>query len=427
MFDEISQLTSILGSRRAAIKLLLINEGIEIDGLELKSALPDYPKAYRTKRARMRAGLASGAFVDLETADIPFIPAELLIMVDGAESVVKVNARDTSRFRLGMGTNGLRITTRDSRLESISARLLFRPAALSLTVDGFPIDTYLQLLGCDRLALLGYTGCANWFQGNQCRFCDSCAQRAGAKTPVPSLNDLRLKFKDDVPAWWKSQGKPYSESVARAFATLLSGSGIGPHLHLHVMAGNLLDLDAEWECMLDLSTHLVGVKPLSEVESYLNLLPPKRSSDLDRARKLGFHILIFHMEVYGDQVYREVCPGKHELMPFNTFVERLDQSVALFGRGRVHCGFVLGAQPVAELQAGVAVLAAKGIVPDYTSFTPKAGTPWAKRARPDIHETAGFAAFLAEIYHEHGYSPLYCSLSSRSSIMNEICEGLPKQ
>lgn len=419
MSDPLKKLTSVLGSRRAAIKLLLINEGIAIDGNALKRALPDYPDRYRTKRSKIRPRIVENMFIDSETADVPFVPAEIIIAVDGRESIVKVNLNNNSQFMLEIETETLVISALDQPDLKIPARLLPRPDALSKTINGFPVDSFLQLLGSDRLALLGYTGCANWFQNDQCKFCDSCAQRPDDKTPIPSLNDLRTRYQGNIQAWWQTDGLPYADGVKQGYHAFLNDGDIGPHLHLHVMAGNLIDLNAEWDCMLDLSQQLNHVKPLREVDSYLNLLPPDRPEDIDRAHQLGFRNLIFNMEVFGESAFRTVCPGKHKLMPFDRFLQRLDHAVSVFGKGHVHCGFVQGAQPLADLKQGVTFLAERGVVSDYTSFTPKAGTPWAKKRRPDVFETADFAAFLNGLYRRYSFRPLYCDLSSRSSIMNE--------
>ena len=211
--------------------------------------------------------------------------------------------------------------------------------------------------------------------------------------------------------------------MTRALGPILSDPDVGPHVHLHVMAGNLLDVNAEWDYVLQLVQAVTRVVRLQEVDSYLNLLPPPDPVWLERAHALGLDKLIFNLEAYGEAAFSEICPGKQKLIPYQRYLRRMDQAVELFGKGKVYSGFVLGVQPVEDLRRGVAALASRGIVPEYSSFTPKPGTPLAQRARPDLMVTARFARYLADLYQEHGFSPMYCRLSARSSIMTELCHG----
>jgi biotin synthase-like enzyme len=189
------------------------------------------------------------------------------------------------------------------------------------------------------------------------------------------------------------------------------------------MAGNLPDSDAEWEYMLELSGILNDVKPLNDVDSYLNILPPLDKQYLYKAEALGFRKMIFNLEVFGEKFFRAVCPGKNMHIPYAVFLQRMREAAEIFGAGMVRCGFVLGAQPAEYLKEGVIELAEQGIVSDFTVFTPKKGTPWEHKKRPDIFEVADISSFLREIYEKYNFSPLYCSLSSRSGIMNELMRG----
>ncbi len=175
--------------------------------------------------------------------------------------------------------------------------------------------------------------------------------------------------------------------------------------------------------MLNIAKALSEIKPLSEIDSYLNIMPPVNKKYIEEAKKLGFNNIMFNLEVFGEQKYKEVCPGKHNLIPHQIFIDRMIEAVNFFQPGNVRCGFVFGAQPVNELEAGVKYLAQKGVVSDYTVFTPKKGTPWQNKFQPDIIDVAKFSIFLVSIYKKYNFTPLYDRLSSRSSIMNECFES----
>jgi len=425
MRGTFEQILQVLGNRGAAVKLMLINLGISVDGTLLAAEVEGYPHGFRTKRARVKHGVKEGAFVDMASEQTPWVPTELMVDLGGHDSVVKVNYRPDSPFSLCLDAGELRLVSEELGV-ACQAALMPLPRATQLEVYDYPAEHWVQVLGADRLGILVYMGCANWFRGDQCKFCDSCATRPGEERALPTLNHLRREFRNsdgtyDHAAWWETIGPGLTEGVCAALKQILADPAIGPHAHLHVMAGNLMDVDFEWDLVLQLSAAVARVTPLSEVDSYLNLLPPPDPEKIRRARGLGYGKLIFNMEVYGEEAFAAICPGKHKLVPFDRYLRRMKQAAKIFGAGKVYSGFIFGAQPVEQLRCGVQEVAAAGIVPDYSSFTPKPGTPWARRPRPDLLDAARFARFLADLYGEHGFSPMYCKRSARSSVMNELC------
>ncbi len=427
MSVTLEQVQGVLENRPAAIKLMVINRGVKVDGGALAAAFHDYPKAYRTKRARARHVIQDGAFVDGEEGELPWVPTEVQVAFGSHDSVVKVNLRQDSPFELKLEGGALHLVAEGHGVD-LPAKLVRSPAATLKEVNGFPAEHWVQVLGKDRIGIMVYMGCANWFDGDQCKFCDSITIRPGERRALPILNRLRRHFSlpdgsHDHAAWWEQEGPRLLDGVTTALGPILADPDVGPHVHLHVMAGNLLDVNAEWDLVLELCQAMSEVVRLQDVDSYLNLLPPPDPAKLEQAHELGFNKLIFNLEVYGEQAFKEICPGKHRLVPYERYLRRMDRAVELFGRGRVYSGMVLGVQPIEDLRRGVADLARRGIVPDYSSFTPKRGTPLENLPRPDLLQAARFARYLADLYLEHNYTPMYCRLSARSSIMTELCDG----
>jgi len=409
-------------SEIAAAKLFIIRYGLNIDGIDLERRIEGYPERYRTKRSIKNIGIQDNCLVDREKRDVPWIPEEIFIMIDDKESVVKTNYKPDALFQLEIKQDQLIVHAPELGIQ-IPCRLSPRQDIFEQSINGFPADQYVQVIGSDRLSVLGYDGCANWFYKTQCLFCDSCAVRPDEVKARPSLNDLHVNFADSIPKWLAQVEKNYLSGLAKAFRLVLENKGFGPHCHLLVMAGNLMDMHHAWEYILRLSATLSREKPLTEIDSYLNMLPPPNIAYIDQAYKTGFKNLIFNLEVFGEKFFKAVCKGKHDLVPYNQFIDRMNDAAAIFGSGHARCGFVLGAQPVDVLKEGVLSLAQKGVVSDYSVFTPKKGTPWERRKQPDILEVASFSRFLAGIYHKYHFKPLYCSMSSRSSIMNECYEA----
>jgi len=423
MQEIFEKVKNILNSEVATIKMLIVSYGLYIDGAELARTFKGYPENYRTKRCKKNTGLSNGVLVDRETKDYPWIPEEIFLIHSSGRSVVKVNYSENSPFKLMIHKDKTLIVAEELNIE-IYCDLPLRRSTHNIQIDGCPADNYVQVIGSDRVAILGYDGCHGWFTGKQCKFCDSCASRSGETFGRPSLNDLRIKYNDNIDLWLADCQERYFEGLKKAYKLVLK-ENISPHFHLHLMAGNLPDLDREWVYMLDLINAINAVKPLNEIsDSYLNILPPWNNDYMKKAYNVGCKKVIFNLEVFTEKRYSQICPDKNDLMPYNDFLQKMKDAVKIFGWGNVRCGFVLGAQPIEELMQGVIYLAEYGIVSDYTIFTPKKGTPWQNRKRPDVLNIAKFTAFLTQIYRGYDFNPLYCRESARNTCINEIMDDI---
>lgn len=413
-----SQTKDILESELAVAKLFIIRYGLSINGFDLAAQIPDYLQKYRTKRARKKAALICNKLVDIEQTEQPYVPQEIFISHGGRKSVVKVNYKAESPFRLIIENKELFVVNEELQLR-MPAELSVKSNISSTKIAGHAAEKFIQVLGADRIALLGYEGCEGWYHRNQCLFCDSHPQRSGEVNPRPNLNDLHTKYKGNLRNWLADTDE-YLKICTEAFRQIVEDNNVAPHKHLLIMAGNLPDLNLEWEYMLNLCRALSTAIPLNQVDSYLNILPPSEKKYLVEAKEVGLQKLIFNLEVFHEHRFKDVCSGKHLLLPYQQYIAKQIEAAEIFGQGNVHCGFVLGAQPIEELNEGVEYLAGKGIVPDYTVFTPKKGTPWQNKQQPELIEIAKFSTFLHKIYQKYDYKPLYCNLSSRSSIMSDL-------
>lgn len=146
---------------------------------------------------------------------------------------------------------------------------------------------------------------------------------------------------------------------------------ISPHTHLFILSGGLLDVDYVWQICLKIAQAINKYFSIKNIDSYLNLIPPKNLTLLKKAQEIGFKYICYNLEVFGKNNFKIVCPGKDMVYGYKEFLKVFEYSVSLFGRGKVRCNFVLGAQPVNQLLAGVKILAEKGIVADYTEVISK--------------------------------------------------------
>lgn len=394
--------------------------GINVDTKSLYSELFGYPDNYRVKRSKKKIGVIDNQLFDVETSDYPFIPEEFYIedKEKKFKSVVKMNYNEISPFTM-IGSNGkayIVCNNLNMKLEcSFSEKLKFK----NIIINNFPLFNYIQIIGADRIAFLGFEGCNGFFNKTSCLFCDSAAKRCNEKSPVPSLNELNSKFSMDIDKWLSCVEKPYTDALVESYKYILK-ENINPHRHLHVMSGNLYDVKKEWEYIFRITKALNNVYDIANLDAFLNLIPICDENFSKEAKELGYKHLIYNIEVWGEKFYNTVCKGKSNLIKYNDFLKSFEDGVKYFGNGNVRCGFVLGAQEVNETKKGVLELAKIGVATDFTVFTPKKGTMWENKKKPNIEEITEFSIFVADIYKKYNFDPLYCSLSSRSGIMNEI-------
>lgn len=429
MVDHILQRYPVLQSipKLAGYKMLLLNLGVDCSAT-LHHELPilrGMKVKYRVKKHQV----SNDGLIDVSEDD-SLIPSEVFLVDGDYLTLSKISYQPSSPIMLIVVGSKLKLVDKVAN-EELSIELepvRMRDYAFETippgidAIEGMKLHDYVQIVGVDRLGILCYSGCYHWLQGDMCKFCDENPKRPSEHLARPSLNSL-VKFQGDVERWWAAQSQPYVTGIRFALDRILRIESLEPHRHLQIMAGNLPNADMEWKIAFQIAGAINSVRPLSEFDSILNILPPRYCVDLEfleAARSLGFKSVEFNLEVIGNDYFAEVCPGKNSLSGYDHTVKSLINAVRFFGIGNVRSNFVLGAQPVKHLVRGVRELADLGIVADFSVFIPKAGTPWAKKDPPDMETVVNFTRELAAIHREYGFSAIYCNLSSRSSILHEI-------
>ncbi|MEI6266399.1 MAG: radical SAM protein [bacterium] len=410
-------------------KALIIDYGIELAEKSIFNNLPninDYKIKYRIKHPEVK-----GLKVTDNSGDIFFIPEEIIISKNGKKSLVKLNYRKNSPLVLSIEDGKIVLLEKGITKVSISIELVkkrkyqFHKMPKELNPLEPSLKDFVQVIGLDRIAIMEFEGCWHWNTGNACKFCDTNPKRPGIISGMPSVNTLS-DYNLNVDDWWNSVKDNYYQGIEYTFKKILQEEIISPHQHFQLMSGNLPNTRKIWEISGEIAEVVNRVRPIKQFDSYLNIAAPREDQEqwLSKAKyDWGFNNMVFNLEVIGRDRFREVCPGKSALMGYENTINCMEMSVKIFGRGNVRSNFVLGAQPVDELLRGIEDLAEKGIVADYSIFSPKKGTPWEDRTSPDMETIVNFSQELAKIYKKYGYSGIYCSLSSRSNILHELMES----
>lgn len=410
-------------------KALILENGVRFDDPRLFNSIPDIEQ-YKVKKRQLKP-VARDLTVYDESKDPSLIPAELIIRHAQHASIVKLGYRENSPIGIGIDDNNI-VLYDDKTHEEIplNAELVKRYQALdhkmpeSIDPGQRPVSDVVDVVGLDRLSVITFDGCWNWNKGTPCRFCD-LNPKSSDYGSVKAMTNLLREFDQNIDRWWGDSKDGYLKALKYGFGYLLGHEVIKPHRHLLIMSGNLPKSDKTWDIAQTVIDNLNEVEPVDQFDNYLNICPHPDIDHLKKVKATGIKQVQYNLEVVGEDVFSQMCPGK---LDYNSFRNRLLEAVGVMGFGNVRSNFVLGLQPVEQLLEGVAALAEKGIVADYSIFQPKRGTPLEEYPSPTMDDIVYFTTQLVNIYRHYNFQGIYCNVSSRSSIMNECLttENAPK-
>jgi len=421
IFDKYNDIPEL-----AKWKAIILDFGVN---LEDKLVFNRYPNIYlfKTKYAIKKPTVENFIFFD-SSKENTLIPSEIIIEKKGKSSLLKLNYRENSPLVITtLGKDIVLIEKNSRKIIDLKIKLVKKRKYSLKRLPSYInkekplLEEFISFLGIDRIGILATEGCWHWNTGKACLFCDSNPKRQDEKTFTPSLNTLK-EFKFNLSSWWNYYKKQYLSSIKYCFNYINKKEKISPHKHLLIMSGNTPDISKAWDICFEIINVLNDINPISNYDNYLCLGVPRKNQIeyLLKAKNLGVKSVQFNLEIYGEGNFIKVCPGKAQFSGYKNIVNSLKLATEIFGKGNARTNFVLGAQPIDELLEGIQELAEKGIVSDYSVFIPKKGTPWERKPSPSMDEVVYFSKKLAYIYKKYNFKPIYCSLSSRTSIINEI-------
>ncbi|MGB9080802.1 MAG: radical SAM protein [Desulfuromonadaceae bacterium] len=103
---------------------------------------------------------------------------------------------------------------------------------------------------------------------------------------------------------------------------------------------------------------------------------PADFSVLPKYKEAGFDNISHNLEVWDRNLFAAICPGKEKRNGgWQHWVDSLEHSVGIFGKGNVHTNVVGGLAPLDSTLEGIEYLASKGVVCHFSAFRPEKGTP----------------------------------------------------
>lgn len=396
----------------AYCKAKIIIYGIDFDRTKFENCA-----SFKMKRKNSKPVINNKEVFD-ESNKTEMIPSEIIIEVEGKRSLVKTRHNALSPVKARKNGKHLIILFEEDHFECIG-ELVDKYQVLDkkflVKNKEYKVKDFLSIVGMDRISILLYDGCSNWNIGIPCKFCDMHPKPRGEKVYIPTINEL---YRDnlDIDIWWGMNKQVYIKGVYEAYKTVVNDNTVGPHFHNFIMAGSLPNAFYPWKFVIEL---LSKIKNEIVGELIVNLQPHPDKKTLARLRKLGVTQIQYNIEVFGREMYASICPDK---ISYDLLIEKMKEAVEIFGSGNVRSNFVLGLQPLKEVYEGIDMLANLGVVPDYSIFQPKKNTAFENHKTADLRDVVECSKYLCKIYKKYDYKPIFCNLSSRSSIMNEMYE-----
>lgn len=383
-------------------------------------------KNFKNKRINLKPTVVDGKVFDFAN-ELNILPSELLLIKGHRKSIVKIRYNKESSLKLELLNDMLKLY-KNEKVIDIEIDFVLK----NVILDNFIyLDTnktkrrvgdYVDVVGIDRVSILFFEGCYNWNCGKPCKFCDLHPKLRSDEIIKPTTNNLGL-FNYDVKTWWDSTRVDYLKGLELSLRALLKYDN-NNHLHLFFMAGNLPDINNTWYVVEDLISDISRYLDLSRYDTILNVAPHSNLSALKKIKELGIRQVQYNLEVANEELFNEICPGK---ISYNIFIQKLKEAVSIFGYGNVRTNFVFGLQNKDELINEIENLAKFGVVSDYSVFQPKRNTTFQNKEAPKFQEVIDFTEQLVDIYHRYNFKPIFCSVSSRSSIVNEVYEDRYKR
>lgn len=394
------------------IKIKILEEGVKFEPLSLFS---DIIKEVNFKNKTIfKKPISDGKEVYDYSSRTEIIPSEILLSDNKNESIVKCRYNPKSSIELTWKDGKLEIYENNNK-SKLNVNFIKEYDVLQQKIDDdFFIGDYVDVVGIDRISLLLFEGCYNWICGKQCKFCDLHPKKVSEKVCKPTLNNL-YKY-NNVNEWWNSQKDLFFKNTNLALDKLLKNIKL-KHKHLFIMAGNLTDSKTVWKFLIEFVENLTKQFELEDFDTIANVCPHDSIESLKKLKKSGIKQVQYNLEIANKDLFTVTCPGK---VNYEEFINKLYEAVDIFGKGNVRTNFVLGLQDFDELIKECEKFAEKGIVTDYSVFQPKKNTPYSNLKSPEMKDVINFTKELVKIYIKYNQHPIFCSLSSRSSIVNEV-------
>ena len=184
--------------------------------------------------------------------------------------------------------------------------------------------------------------------------------------------------------------------------TIARAAGAGNHFRI---TGGFVPERRELEYYLDVADAIK--ERFSTFYGVAVVGAPADLSVLPKYKEAGFANISTNIEVWDRNLFAAVCPGKEKRNGgWRHWVDSLEASVEIFGRGNVHSTIVGGLEPKESTLEGIEYLASKGIVCHFSAFRPEKGTALEGYRSPEASFHWELLDRGTDIYRRYGFTTL---------------------
>lgn len=189
--------------------------------------------------------------------------------------------------------------------------------------------------------------------------------------------------------------------VAEAYK-LARAAGAGNHFRI---TGGFVPERRELEYYLDVADAIK--ESYRSFHSVAVVGAPADLSVLPKYKEAGFANISTNIEVWDRNLFASICPGKEKRNGgWRHWVDSLEASVEIFGKGNVHSTIVGGLEPKESTLEGIEYLASKGVVCHFSAFRPEKGTALEGYRSPEASFHWDLLDRGTDIYRRYGFTTL---------------------
>lgn len=249
--------------------------------------------------------------------------------------------------------------------------------------------------------------CEFWNTGDQCLFCDINAtlrdQKAGGEDVVARIDP---------------------EMIAEVVKTAIT---VDRHFNQLLVTGGTILGKYKGQTELDYYiTRLNAIK--KKLQAWIPTcvqIAPYDDEGLKRLHDTGFCSLEPNIEVWGEKLFKWICPGKDKYIGYDEWIRRTIRAVDFWGPTQVNPNFVLGlemAKPYGFEDVSSAVkstangwdfLMSHGVAPRYNLWTREPGSAFADQQAPPLEYFIEVQKAYADLRWKHKFDPPFPATHSR--------------
>ena len=162
-------------------------------------------------------------------------------------------------------------------------------------------------------------------------------------------------------------------------------------------------------------------------------IAPYEDEGWKRLHETGVASVQPNIEVWGEKLFKWICPGKYKFVGWDNWIRRSINGVKFWGRGRIQPNFVLGlemAKPcgfekvsdaVKHTSEGWDFLMQNGVLPRFNLWIQESGSAFAEQQPPPLEYFIEVQKAYTELRWKHKYDPPFPSANDRFSYyMNSL-------